>query len=359
MLTLLVLVCKTMLERTNKTQDEIAKRLRDYLQATLHVQLNITPWNHKGRMPMFLAKEFDFWQADIFSAKYLFALVSDTTDATPAELEKRKDRLSKDIDKTIVFVFDHMSAYTRARMIEKAISFVVPNNQLYIPSLAIDLREHFRIARPSSSSSLSPAAQVVLFRHLLAIDHKQWSPSNMAKKLRYSAMSVGRAFEELTANGLATVISVGRSKVLELKLPAEQTFKLAQPLLRSPVKSSHLFRAPALPTGFYGTTFPQTFAEGGEMALAKHTMINPPRLPCFAVGPKDWKILQTGEYGPEVEYEEDANFSVDAWWYDPDIVTDEREADRLSLYMQFQNSFDERVASAASQLLESVSWFRE
>ena len=88
-------------------------------------------------------------------------------------------------------------------------------------------------------------------------------------------------------------------------------------------------------------------------------MINPPRIPCFAVGPKDWKILQTGQFGPEVEFAEDANFSVDVWRYDPDIVTGENQADPLSLYMQFQGHSDERVAGAAAQLLEGLPWFRE
>lgn len=130
-------------------------------------------------------------------------------------------------------------------------------------------------------------------------------------------------------------------------------------MLRSPVKSSHLFGAPAQSNAISGATLPQAFPLGGEMALSAQSMLNPPSTPRFAVGPKDWKILQTGAFGSAVDYVEDANFSVDVWRYDPDIVTGENKAYPLSLYMQFQNHADERVADALTHLMETVPWFRE
>jgi hypothetical protein len=83
----------------------------------------------------------------------------------------------------------------------------------------------------------------VLFRHLLKIDHKIWTPSGLAKELRYSAMTIGRAFEELSANGLAKVIPDGRSKLLKFNESPEEIFQTAHPMLRSPVKSTHFFQA--------------------------------------------------------------------------------------------------------------------
>ena len=42
----------------------------------------------------------------------------------------------------------------------------MPGNQLYMPDLAIDLREHFRARRRRRADILSPAAQAVLFHRL-------------------------------------------------------------------------------------------------------------------------------------------------------------------------------------------------
>ncbi len=307
---------------------------------------------------MFLAKAFDFFHADLLSTQCLFVLIPKGSELTPSELEKRHANLRKDSDAVIVFVFETMSSHVRARLIEKALPFVVPDNQLYIPALGMDLREYFRSKMPTSSESLSPAAQVVLFRHLLVPNQDTWTPSNLAKKLRYSAMTVGRAFDQLSANKLASVEPLGRSKLLVFGMSPDEIFEKARPLLRSPVKSTHFFQPKDMPKGFYGTTLPQTFVAGGESALAERSMLNPPRHPHFAVGPKDWKSLQADEFGQEVEDREEASFGIDVWRYDPDIVTGDNKADPLSLYMQFQVHEDERVADAAAHLLENLHWYQ-
>jgi len=345
-----------MLATNDKTQN--TNRLRDYLQAVLHLRLNLKPWEGKDALPLFLTKEFEFAQAHLLSVPCIFAFVSGDDEVTPTELAKRQERIKRKADEVVIFVFEHMSAYVRARMIDRALPFVVLENQIYIPNLAMDLREYFRTRPPTSANSLSPAAQVVIIRHLLKDNHDQWTPSTLAKKLRYSAMTIGRAFEELSTNQLATVETVGRSKRLVFSVGREEIFRRARTLMRSPVKSTHFFRAPDMPKGFFGTTLPQAFPYGGEMALSEQSMLNPPRNPHFAAGPKNWKTLQAGEFGVEVDHADEGNYSVDVWRYDPDIVTGEQKADPLSLYMQFQNHADERVVGAAVQLMENFRWFQ-
>ena len=344
-----------MLESKRAISSERRRQLHDYVQKVLHVQLSLEPWENEERLPLFLAQRFAFLRSDILASPVLFAIVASRNDATPSELAKQRDQLQEATDGIVVFVFDHQPSYMRARLIDQGIAFVVPGNQLYIPHLALDLRERFRTRPPVSGSSLSPVSQVVLFRHLLT-EHGIWTPSGLAKDLRYSAMSVGRAFEDLHANGIAEIEIVGRSKQLAFPADHAELLERARPLLRSPVKSSHCFRAPPLPKGSCGITLPQTFPLGGEMALSEHSMLNPPKVPHFAAGPSNWKTLKSGEFGPEVEYEEEANFRVDVWRYDPDIVTGENKADPLSLYMQFQEHPDERVAGAVTDLMERLPW---
>jgi hypothetical protein len=45
--------------------NQLAVRLRDYLQSTLHLRLDLKPW--KGSSDLFLAREFEFRQAHILS----------------------------------------------------------------------------------------------------------------------------------------------------------------------------------------------------------------------------------------------------------------------------------------------------
>lgn len=336
----------------------LADRMRDYLQSVLHVRLLLKAWDETASLPLLFSKRFGFWLGDIQSMPCLFVVTPPDDNMTPAELEKRYDHLQSITDQQIVFVFDHMPSYNRARLIERAIPFVVPDNQLYIPQLAVDLREHFRGRPREADSNLSPVAQVVLFRHLLMPPHEDWTPSVLAKTLRYSSMSAGRAFEELTSHGLARIEPRGRSKYLIFETPNDDIFERARHLLRSPVISTHFFYSLPPPKGFYGSWMPG-LPLGGEAALAERSMLNPPKNEHFAAGPTEWKVLQADTHNKEVEHAEEANFGVDVWRYDPDIVTGEPKADPLSLYMQFHNHADERVAGAATQLMEEFTWFRD
>jgi len=41
----------------------------------------------------------------------------------------------------VVYVRTRMTAFNRKRLIEQKVPFIVPGNQMYLPTLAIDLRE--------------------------------------------------------------------------------------------------------------------------------------------------------------------------------------------------------------------------
>ena len=54
--------------------------------------------------------------------------------------------------------------------------------------------------------------------------------------------------------------------------------------------------------------------------------------------------------------EEIADGVVETWRYDPHVLSDSPVVDVLSLYAQFWDHRDERVAYAASELLEAIDW---
>ncbi|MYA89339.1 MAG: hypothetical protein F4X97_12985 [Boseongicola sp. SB0662_bin_57] len=338
---------------------ELAARLRDYVRSSLHVSLELAPWANVGSLPVFLAKEFGYVHGRLLSANCVFVLVGPEADMTPAELGRRHDSLKRATDDVIIFTFDHMSSCNRARLIERAVPFVVPGNQLYVPSLAADLREHFRARPPGAEDHLSPAAQVVTLRHLLLLGHDDWSPGQLAKDLQYSAMTVGRAFEELASHRLARIEPRGRSKYLAFEADPAETFAGVRDLLRSPVIASHYFTSRPLPEGSAGFHVPARLPLGGLTALSERSMIASSGVRHFAVGPADWKALRDDKNLSEVAIAEDGQFALDVWRYDPVVVTGERKTDPLSLYLQFREDSDERVVSAARHLLEPYPWFQD
>ena len=92
-------------------------------------------------------------------------LVSKDNTATPANIAKHFALVRYAVDSLVVFVAPSLSAYNRSRLIKRGVPFVVPGRQLYIPDLAMDLREQFHTYKEPRPNALSPAAQAVLFLH--------------------------------------------------------------------------------------------------------------------------------------------------------------------------------------------------
>ena len=345
-----------MLYSDAKHSQELFDATRGYLRATLHVSLNLQSWNEGQGLPLFLAREFKFRLASLFGRNVLFVIPITNSIQNTAGLMKRLRVIQQHFDGIIVLVLDCLSAYQRGRLIQLAVSFAVPGNQLFIPQLTMDLREHFRFKRDFPNESLAPASQALFLRHLNLRDVENAYASDLAGNLRYSAMSVGRAFEELAASGLACVKVQGRRKHIQFSQAPRDLFEKALPKLTSPVKAKHWFRRPFLPKGFHGSGLPEHLPKGGESALSERSFLSAPSICHFAAGPQDRKSFQVGEFGIKVDQDEDPDFAVDAWRYDPGIVSGGRNVDALSLHLQFRNHPDERVESAAEQILESFNW---
>ncbi len=126
-------------------------------------------------------------------------------------------------------------------MIEQKVPFIVPGNQMYLPMLAIDLREHFRRIR-EESPTFSPSTQVVVLHALLRAAGHVLIPAEMAPRLAYSAMTMTRAFDELETANLAEVTVRGRERCLRFTGGRKEIWGNALPFLRSPVSKRLLVR---------------------------------------------------------------------------------------------------------------------
>jgi DNA-binding MarR family transcriptional regulator len=239
-----------------------------------------------------------------------------------------------------------MTAHNRSRLIERGIGFIVPGNQLYIPELAMDLREHFRMTKSRQGKGLSPVAQAVLFHHLLNLDPKATTPSAIAERLHYSAMSIGRAFDDLVALKLAKTERRGKERHLRFKRQGRDLLKSAHALLRSPVRAIKFVRnVPNVPT----------LKRAGESALAELTDLSRPKMDVYAVAASDWQFFVKTFHLAEVD-ENESNVAIETWSYDPAGLSEGPTVDPLSLYAQFSNDRDERVSMAAEELLERLTW---
>ena len=343
---MVVLVFIMMLVRTrHKSASSATSTLERYLEDTLHEPARVAAIDGAPSLPSFLSRKYSLLEGRIAGRRCIFLATADNA-ATPSDIAKHVALVRPAVDAIVIFVAPWLSTHNRSRLVERGVPFVVPGKQLYIPDLAMDLRERFRTPKPRRAAGLSPAAQAVLFHRLLRLDEIATTPSAIATQLRYSAMSIGRAFDDLVGAGLAQTERHGKERRIRFEAEGRRLFDASRDLLRNPVRTEKFLRdAHAAPP----------LKHAGESALAEFTSLSPPPLPAFAVAVADWKMVAQTYALVETDQEQAAQV-IETWSYDPAALTATHAVDPLSLYAQFRDHHDERVSMAAERLLDGMPW---
>ena len=321
-------------------------QIERYFQHTLGITVVIASWAGGRRVPFFLQDRYRFFEAQLMGLPCLFMVDKDEQEKPPATISKHIDQVQAKGDKPVIYVRERITAYNRKRLIEQKVPFVVPGNQMYLPMLGVDFREHFRKLQPAKRG-LSPSTQAVLI-HAMLQSAEGLSPTALADKLGYSVMTMSRSLDELEAAGLGKSFASGRERCLHFGERKQDVWKKAQPLLRTPVKSLHtieIVRGKAIPG-------PQS----GLNALAHYSMLAEPQNVVVALSREEWKSLQQKDAVTAAMAEDPNGMIVEVWSYAPMLFATDGWIDRLSLYLSLRDMKDERVQAALDQIMEEISW---
>lgn len=321
-------------------------KIQDYLRETLGVDVLPTNWL-SSHLPVFLREGYVFSKAEILGQPCLFMVDRGIGDASPVTVRKHMDYLRGKWDGEIVYVREQVAAYQRKRLVEQKVPFLVPGNQMYLPMLGIDFREHFRALR-ATPPAFSPATQVFVLHALLrGLKGETLTPGGVAERLGYTKMTMSRTFDELEGNRIAEVSKRGRERCLTFVETRRELWEKALPLMRSPVKQRrHMHRQ--------GSRRPGLVA--GLSALARYTMLAGPRNDVVAMSSKDWKGMPRRAADAKVSAGDPDAVEVEVWNYSPLLLAQGDVVDRFSLFLSLQDCDDERVEQALEQLMEGVEW---
>ncbi len=326
--------------------DTLPDKLVAYLQDTLATSVGLRPW--RSPLAHFLRQTYEFRIARLLDTELLFVFDAAPEERAPTVVRKhiRQTRAVEGGADHVVYVPARLSAYHRKRLIEHKVPFVVPSNQMYLPTIGIDFREHFKRLR-EEPTRLSPSTQVLLLHMLLRAADQPLTPKRVAAMLGYSAMSMTRAFDELESSNLATSESRGRERQLRLAADTSDTWDAALPYLRSPVKKRQVISR---------NTALLTAPRAGLSALAEYTMLSVPHRPTVALSQTEWKHMRDTEDTTAIPHQDPDAMDIEIWAYPPTEFSDGGLVDRLSLYLSLRGDGDERVSISLETLLENVKW---
>ncbi|HEY3318971.1 MAG TPA: hypothetical protein VGP72_00645 [Planctomycetota bacterium] len=321
-------------------------QIEQYIKTALGADVTVTPWRGAEHLPQFLRAMYSFAQIRLLGMSGLLVLDSGHAERSPATVRKHLDLLRAKQDTEVIYVRDQVTAYNRKRLIEQKVPFIVPGNQMYLPMLGIDLREHFRRLR-SENPVFSPSTQAVVIQVLLHGADGDLVPLAAARCLGYSAMTMTRAFDELEAAELGTVTICGRERRLRFIADRKSLWTKVQPFLRNPVtKTLYVQRTEATTSGI----------RAGLTALAQYSMLSPPEYVTHALSREEWNLLRqqhriTELPGPEADSEE-----LEVWAYPPKLFAERGVVDPLSLYLSLKDNNDERTQTALDEMMRKLGW---
>lgn len=335
------------------------RALAGYLEEVLGTAAVIQRSSIPERLPPFLRELYDLAEVALFGRTCLLLIARGKEELSPTQVEKHRQMLAGRHDDPVVYVADHMSAYQRKRLIERQVPFLVPQTQMYLPFLAIDLRERFD--RPKTERArMRPATQAALIYWCYHGVSSAETPGILGKRLGYTKMSASRVFDELESlfreHDAFRVESVGRERRVRCSLGGRELWEAAEPFMRSPVTKRHtIFRSwlkdrekPPL---------------AGLSALAERTQLMPPQEAVYAMTARQagWRSKREPT---RLGGGADEPVTLEIWRYNPMLHADRYEdwpttADPLSVYLSLKKedeSPDERVGAALKDLVRSAPW---
>lgn len=320
--------------------------IKRYLRETLGIEATPRPWRGAQRLPHLIRTRYHFAEITLLQSTLLLMVQFREESLTPAVIRAHVDLVRPKSSAEIVYACRRVTAYNRKRLIEQKTPFIVPGNQLYLPTLGIDLREHFRGLR-QERSTLSPATQALIIHALLRKSDAPHSPAAVARKLNYSAMTMTRAFDELETAQLGFLSMSGRKRWLSFEGAKRDLWKRSGPLLRSPVRRRRYVQF---------TKRDSNVLHAGLSALAHYSMLAPPPNRVCAIGGHDWKRLLRKAHLVEGSDLDENTVEIEIWTYQPELFAIEGRVDPLSLYLSLRNAGDERVEAALDQMMSDFPW---
>lgn len=324
----------------------LAQKFEKYLFENLGVSIAIKKWRKEKGLPLFLRDLYNFYECQLLHESCLVMEARHEEEITPATIRKHMQQIEEMWRHEIIYLHPSISSYNRKRLIEHKISFVVPGNQMYLPLLGIDLREHIKGMR-LVKKKISPSTQAVILFVLYNWPREGLTPSRLAQLIKYTPMTLTRVFDEIETTGLGNVEMESRERILHFEMDRKSLWEKSLDLLCSPVRKR-------VKISMLHDTLSLLLA--GESALSHRSMLAPPSRPTYAVSTRDWKVLQLNKEITELKIHEPGSAEIEIWKYDPELFAREGVVDPLSLYLSLKNTEDERVEMALDTLLEKFQW---
>lgn len=313
-----------------------------YLKAIFGDNIQIIKKN-ENNFPIYMIEKYLFSFIKILNDKHSYVLIKflDKQCLNINQIKKQMEQIQKYSESIPIFVFDNLRLAQRNILIKNQIPFIQSQNQIYIPTIMIELNQK-EYYQKEYSDKFSVAAQVTYIYFLLN-DIVETNAPRLAKKIPYSKITLNRALAELVERKLIYEVGVNTRKIYKT-IDKKELWEKGKKYLFNPVEKI-----------FY-TTFKIDRRElyiSNETALARlGTSLNDTNIVFYATTSKNIKNIDKESFINKYDIINNDYLIIEQFKYDPSFLSNNHYIDIISLYAQLHDSNDERIQIALNELLE-------
>lgn len=323
----------------NVTLRCLMKSLEQYINAVIATKINIETCNQQ--LPFFLQDRYELFDMVLFDQKCII-LKNNAADLSPTSIKKHTDILERKLGIPAVYVCESLSSYERDKLVQHQVSFIVPNNQLFLPFLGVYFREKFLSNKKKDIDELSMAATVVLVC-MLHSDH--FELKDLVNETGYTKMTISRSADELENFGIIKSEHVGRKRLLSLVNCKRTTWENFLGVMKSPVREKLFLQAKAIDLSQY--------PKSGYDALSLLSDLNEPDIPIFAIEWHEWKKLQ------QIKPVNHGDICIEIWRINPKLFSINGVVNPYFLGISLKDDLDDRVVACVNMSLNKEGIFNE
>ena len=301
---------------------------KTYIEKVLGISVEYHRWKGEVNLPYYITERYDMRLVQMDTSQCIFVWPKEKLNQI-SSLKKQIRRIQMEEVLPVVFILERMDRYHRDAFISSHIPFVVAENQLYLPFMALYLQEKY-LREIKASDSFLPFTQLLLFYWYY---HKKNTVymSDMIQILECSAMTVTRAFRQLEESGMFESGKAGVQRMLTGKQSAETILVELEDSLINPIAAVLYVDKKELAEQISSD---KLFLSENSALKALGINANA-ELPCYAVYKKNICLKGSREL-----LNAETQIKLELWKYDPSILGKEQVVDPLSLALSMNKPVD-------------------
>ena len=331
-------------------------KLKEYIKTLLGLNIVIDPAPRIKieLLPLYLKEAYEWAIMKIENRAFVIFLQKEKNQLNTKQIEKHQEVIKEVFALPTILILDQIDVYTRTKLFEKKIAFIVPNKQMYIPQFLLDTREN-GLEFKKAVKQLSPTAQLMVLIYILdknnneAIEKQPFKV--IAANLGLKPMEITRAVANLKELKLVEIVG-DKNKNIRFLMTRREIWEYAL--------NENIFINPVLKKVYVDHLPEFVVMQSNLSALTEYTDMNPSKQ-LYYVLEKNNYYEHSNQHAFTDENPYEGQYCFEIWKYNPYLLSElvnlkNNVVDPLSLYLSLKEEQDERIEMALEQIEEKFIW---